>query len=368
MPDDFDTAFEAAWSGGDKAPDVVTPASVDTDPAPATAAVDAPVDPKPAAEGRDEKGRFAPKAADPAATKSTAPVVAKEVPAATSPAPGAVDAPKDYAAGRLTADEKGLLDKLQPEAAVLVRQVLARQEAVHTRRMQEVAKGREAFAAIENVIAPRRAAWARHGTSDAQAVANLLQVEDAFLRDPKGTLQWLARTYNVDLGAASTADPATDQTVNQPWQGEISGLRTTVHQLQQQLQATQQATVGQQVASLDRLVTQFQASHPHKDYLPLVEDRIPSLISQLRATQPELSNEELLTQAYDAALWANPQTRAVLIDAQLAASRASTSEAAKVHAQKARVAGASVNGGTAIAGPAARSSLSDIISAAMSDL
>jgi hypothetical protein len=69
---------------------------------------------------------------------------------------------------------------------------------------------------LETVLAGHRERWKAHGIDDAQAVKNLLTVEQAFTQDPHKTMRWLASQYNVPLTASSQVRCITHVKLNKP--------------------------------------------------------------------------------------------------------------------------------------------------------
>lgn len=227
----------------------------------------------------------------------------------------------DYIVHRLNAEEKALLEGLQPEAQDVVRRVLARQDAAHTRRTQQVNEERKAFASIDEAIAHKRAEWRQvPGLTDAQALRNLIAVEDQFLKDPGGTIKWLAKSYNVDLNALvgrPAAQPAeADASQPIPHNPQIDAIIPRFEALERNwttFEQKQRQTAEQQVASE---IAAFQASHPMKDYFPLIEADVVAEIHKIAAADPTMDRKAMLAEAYDRAIWGNPQTRAIAIQAQ----------------------------------------------------
>jgi uncharacterized protein YicC (UPF0701 family) len=73
---------------------------------------------------------------------------------------------------------------------------------------------------------------------------------------------------------------------------------------------------------------------PLYPFVDNVLDDMSSRVSSIRRTNPAIGHEEALKQAYEAAVWANPETRAVLIGQQQAQAQQSAETLRKVEQAK----------------------------------
>lgn len=216
------------------------------------------------------------------------------------------------------------------------------------RTMEGLASQRATFqeyGLIEQVVGPRRQAWASNGLSPALAIQNLLNLSDFASRDPGQFCLWLADQNNVDLDALLDArDAANAANANLP--PEMRDLQGQVQSLQQQLAGF---TGQQQHAQHQMNVEAVQAFAAEKDtggnlvrpYFADVANDIITLMPSVRAQNPNVHPQELLKRAYDAACYANPSVRQRMQEADNAARAAEQAAAA----ERARHAGSSVNGG-----------------------
>lgn len=310
---------------------------------------------EPAAEKAVEESAATPvsKALAEGAEKSEKPDASpgKEAPSAEADqsATQAEPAP-EYATGRLSAEEKALLEALPRDAQALVKQVLARQDASHTRRMQEIASTRKKYAAIDEVLEQNRERWSRAGLTSDQAVRNLIAVEQHFARDPSAALNWLADKYGVRLqtgnGNAQTSQPQQEAQTKTPY--DLESIRKLI---QEQTQEAIKPFVTQQydqlVNQMETLKQEFQSKHQYKDFLPLVEAQVPGFIQMEQRSNPNGTPMEWLDAATTKALWANEQTKAVLLDAALKEEREKAIGTAKGRVTKAKLAASSVTGAPA---------------------
>lgn len=143
----------------------------------------------------------------------------------------------------------------------------------------------------------------------------------------------IASDYGIDLAnLAGQEAPFVDPQVR-TLQDELSALKS-------QLTGITQQSLQEKRASLEAEVNTF-AADPKHDLFPQVVDDVASLIRTDR--------QMTLAQAYEKAVWANPTTRATMLERQQKAATEAAAQTAKAHAAKAaKAAGSTVR-------PAARS-------------
>jgi hypothetical protein len=267
------------------------------------------------AQPRGPDGKFAPKAGE------TAPVATDT----TGQPPAAVQAPQGI--------DPTVFNSLPPEVQQQVASTVA--------RVEQQAAQYQRYDQLEQVIGPRRQAWAINGVSEAQAVNQLLALSDFAGQSPPDFIQWFAGQHGIDLSALSQQNAANDQFVDPV----VQELREQVNQLTGQLN---HITTGQQQVqynSLVELTAQF-ASEVGTDNQPLrphfaeLGGGILPYINQVKAENPHASPREVLAEAYDRACWATPAVRAKLIASQEANHLADQ----RAKAARAQVAGSSVVG------------------------
>ncbi len=177
------------------------------------------------------------------------------------------------------------------------------------------------------VLEPVKARLQAEGVTPAQAVQRLLSAQAHLERDPITALNWLARSYGVNLsqltqqqqpGQEQTQQPLTDPRV-ETLQQRIDRLETEA-----QTRAKQEAETFEQTLKSD--VDKFRAS-PEHPYFDDVKTDMAGLLSAGTA--------EDLKDAYEKAVWVNPTVRAKVLDDQRKAEATKAAEAAA----KARQAG-----------------------------
>jgi len=318
--------------------------------------------PEPAADApdraRDEHGRFAAKPSEdeqePAAVEAEAP------PAVEAPTefPGqetggeVIEAPQSWSAA-----DKEVFKTLPPEA----RKVIAHRESERDALLQQVSQAARQYQtrvqSIDQALAPYMPRLRMVGVNEGnlgQMIGQWAAIANALDTQPEDAIKYLAKQSGVDLSklhgeqSQEVEDPLVVmmnqklQEVLDPIQkqlGSITGNMTT----QQQAVEIQrhQETVSEIQRFAEERDAQGNLAHPHFD---TVFDDMKPLVAMLRQQQPQASNAELLSAAYDRAAWANSETRSRMLSEQRKAEEAKRKQAAEAAAAEARRKGVTVAG------------------------
>lgn len=191
-------------------------------------------------------------------------------------------------------------------------QVMDRYKAMegdYTKKTQEIAKYRKRNEALDEIYGPFRDDFQRAGMDEVAATRQLLAAHKYLREDPQQALKWLAKSYGVDLTAVND-DTATDEYADpqmKAMQQQIAQLQGTINNQQQQAQNMQKQEVQ---AMIDNFQTAKDVDgnlkHPHFD---VVQNQMSGLISSGVAKDIE--------SAYEMAVYANPETRAKVLDEQV---------------------------------------------------
>lgn len=197
------------------------------------------------------------------------------------------------------------------------------------------------YDAIEQqILGPRRQAFAAEGSNPVVALNQLFQLSDFAGRDPGNFVLWFAQSRNLDLDAlldARDAQQTADPTVRQ-LQGQVQQLTGTLNTFQQgQAQAEQQARLNEVQTFASET---DEAGGLKRPYLTDVMDAWATQITAFRTANPSMPNTEVLQKAYDAACWGDPGVRTKM--QQAANTQQRQQDAARVAAAK--QAGSSVTG------------------------
>lgn len=147
-----------------------------------------------------------------------------------------------------------------------------------------------------------------------------------------GVLRGMAQMAGVDL--ASIPPPSEIEKQLAPYTQQIQTLQNQINQQNQQ-------TTSQQDNAINQAITVFEAAvgengsleHP---YFRNVEEDMIILLPQIRQQNPHFSHAEVLKQAYDKSIWANPETRQQLQTQQGKKADEEHKRKAKAVADKAR--------------------------------
>lgn len=317
--DSLSQAFEAD-RGGDEGGSTVTPVTPKPEPA-AQATTETAAAPR--ADGRDAQGRFAPKTD----IQTQTPAAPEAQPTPTGQAEP-IQPPASW-----SAPAKAAFAALPP----IVQGEIAKREADVNRGFEERAAALKRYEPIEQLLAPRRDQLAARGVDEATFLKTLFAASDWLDRDPVSAMRELMRQYGVHpqhLGAQPTGQQPQPAAQQHP---AISALAQQVQSLQTQLS---QRTQAEQAQRQNAVLSEIQAfsNDPANVYFENVREDMIGLLHSGRAKD--------LKGAYDMAVWANPETRALL-----QADAAKKAEAERLSAQRQQTNGARRAAGSVTGSP-----------------
>lgn len=223
-------------------------------------------------------------------------------------------------------------------------------EADYTRRVQEVAHVRRESDELKEIFKPFADAMASDGMTIPQAVRQLAAAHQKLVSDPVNGIHWLAQKYGIDLKQA--ADGSTQQGQLDP---NVRMLQEKIAQLEAGFNGQRSAQQEQeQKANLSK-VEQFAEEKDAQGQLlrPHFDDVAKDISMLLRAARD--AGEQLsLQDAYDRAIYANPNTRQKVLAAKDAERQAKETEERTRKANAARNAGFDVKGEGAATSVAAK--------------
>ena len=274
---------------------------------------------------RGPDGKFIPKT-EAAPKVEAAPVEPNPAPTKAEPQP-VVSAPTSWAA-----DKRALLDKADPALRDYV--------ALREKQQQEgVAKLKAEYegklgnlAPIAEALRPVEARLKVNNIHPAQYVSNLAAADEALRTNPQQAIREIARMYGIDLGSVQAGGNQGQQPMIDP---NLAALQQRLEQterfLNSRLQAEQQEKQTQVLSLIDRF-----KSDPANEHFEAVEADMLPMVAHIKATRPDMSPEQVLKEAYDRAVHANPETRAKVFAAQQAAQEAQRKAEAEKKASEAR--------------------------------
>lgn len=277
-----------------------------------------------AQEARDARGRFAKKEpaapVDPAAVVDTTSKDNAESNISTAPKPA--EAPAGW-----TTEAKAEWLKLTP----------AVQQAV-IKRENEISEGGRRWSeekrTYEETLAPLRQAAQKYGLQDKEGLQRLLVANDFLERDPEAAIDWFAKNYGVEIQIIGRKQQPQAQPQPQPFVDPSLAVVT------RELETIKQTLAERETAEIEQTINSFRNDqHPHFD-------KVRATMGQLITAGKAANMEE----AYEQAIWLDPEIRAGLITAQAARTAEEAKTKAREQAEKARKAGVSVPGGSPVNG------------------
>lgn len=264
-------------------------------------------------------------------------------PSETAEAPKEVDQPQEQTAPEAqkvapigeapvswSAEMKAKFGTLPPEVQ---NYVLQRDKETHE-HISKLGNAVASFRPIGETLKQYEDTFKSKGIGYADGISQLLRAQRALDTNPVAAIAELANAYGVDLGrlAGGPENPQQSALLS-----EVNTLKSELATLRQSVSQREAAERAQRSASLEDAVTKFSADKP--DFEELADD-IATLVSAMVRQNPKASHGEILKEAYDKARWANPKTRAKLVEEQTKAAEQKRIEEAKKNAAAAKAASA----------------------------
>lgn len=216
---------------------------------------------------------------------------------------------------------------LDKEGQRIVGKRLKEQESGFEKRMEKLSAKEKSLDALNQTLEPYREQFALQGVDEATAVKQLLAANQFLQAQPVEAIKWLAQSAGVDLSQLSEA-PAEQEYVDpqvSELKEEINSLKGILAQFQGQQQQQTTAAVQTQIQEFaTRTDADGNVLHPYFD-------RVREQMGRLMQT----GQAESLDQAYETAIWANPEIRSeMLAKERSAVEQARKSRIAKATKQK----------------------------------
>jgi len=216
------------------------------------------------------------------------------------------------------------------------------QQAYFTQKSQELAQGQRALSSLESTITPHIQRIQLDGETLEGRLGELLAMDQMYAEDPESTILMLMENSGVNpqdllYTGSQVLDP------------QIGQLRDELNDLRDEYSSYKENAEGQQVQQLsgtiDQIVNSVDASgQPLFPYWDMLQGHIEALTPQIRQSYPTATVEQVLTEAYNEALWQHPRTRQQMIDRQVQEKMTSSKADQKKRVQKAKKASSSIKG------------------------
>ena len=294
-------------------------------------------------DGRDDKGRFAPKAkADepaPAGQEAAPPPTSPQ--AEPAPQPAAAAPNQDVAPDTFSAAGKLAYKDASPD---LKKEIWKREQDMRA-GLQQYRESHQVVSTLLQSCSPYIPAIQASGSNLSQAIPYALQKVYEINTNPAASILQIAAQANIDLsqlvqqGGQQQANP------------ELMQLRQQLAEMQQQLHGNQQSVQQEQERQGQQLIEQFR-SDPKNLYFSNVE---PQVLGLLRSGLVQGATPlERLNNAYAQACRLNDEVSAAINAQQQREAEQKRFAEAKAKAASAKRAGFDVAGSGALAGKAAR--------------
>lgn len=198
----------------------------------------------------------------------------------------------------------------------------------------------QTFEGIDQLIAPRRQAWAMNGMTEQSALTQLFALSDFATHSPVDFVRWFAGSQGINLGALAQGG------------GQSQQVDPVIAQMQQQLEQLTgtigQQTQAQQQQATERVVNSIVAfaeekgtdGQPLRPYFQELGGAVKPYVEAVRDQYPNWTHTQILQEAYERACWATPTIRTRMQQAESAKLLADRTG----QASRARAAAVSVNG------------------------
>lgn len=227
-----------------------------------------------------------------------------------------------------------------------------RDRALHQERNKIQTQLRN-FDALNQVIQPRSREMALGG-GPAAVIGRLFALNDAANENPAGFVQWFAKQNGIDLASlvAGSSQQAPVDPQYQTLQNELAQTKRALLELGNTVRGGVQTRESEQqnamLQTIDKWSQEKEADgSPKRPYFDRLEGHILALLPNARSANPTGSPTDWLNDAYEAAVYANPETRQAVQQQERAKAEAKQRADAVKAAEAARTAGASISGGTA---------------------
>jgi len=266
-------------------------------------------------------GKFTKKPLEAKAPVEAAPAQESEVKTEVAPTPQAKEPPKSWAK-----EKHAIWAGLTPEAQDLI---LSREAQVNEgfAKYQGI---EPKFKELDAVLSPLDPMISSYGTTRGQFVKQLTDWHMALSNNPLEAFPALMRAYGFNP-QGSSAQPSND--LIDPLRPVLSQYEQGISEAKREAQEARRALDEMQRSQVSRDIAKWAEGKPHYE-------KVRQQMGLLIKSAAEVGQELSLDDAYDQAVWANPETRDALKKAEFEAQVKAQKEAA----EKARI--AAISAGT----------------------
>lgn len=238
-----------------------------------------------------------------------------------------------------TSEARERFANLDPETQAYIVQ-REQEQAAGVAKLKETFESKAAIAdEFTEIVRPYEAQMRAEGATPAQAVQTLLNTAQILRtgspQQKEAIIRQTAQQFGVNLSAPEPGelDEFADPNVA-ALQQQVADLTNFITQQMQTTQAeTERGIISEVEAFSSAKNDKGEPLRPH--YSAVEADMIP-LIAAIRGQHPGKSNAEVLSEAYDRAVYANPETRKLVLESEAKAAEAKRLEDAKKAATEAK--------------------------------
>ena len=201
------------------------------------------------------------------------------------------------------------------------------------------------YAQIESALAPMTSRLQQNGVSKAEYVKNLVAADQLLQRDPVRGLTEIAALYGINLAAfmqqKTQQAPTNHETQKKLDENYLDpAIQPLASKIEKLEKAQQEEALRRRQIEQEKLVAEVNDFASKQKYWSKIEQQIIPLVSALKKSNPRVSNQEILKEAYEIACFRNPEVKAQLQQEE----RAKQVQQTNAKSQAAKRAGASVTG------------------------
>ena len=204
-------------------------------------------------------------------------------------------------------------------------------------KTEGISEFRKTYDPVDKIFEPYRNQLIMAGLTPADVIGRWAAAEQMLQNEPVKAIQYLMQQYNIPQDVLSAEEVSEDP--------DIAKLRNEINALRQDYTTRQQTDQQQSQEAISNQIQQFVQEKDESGNLthPYFEDVTADIVGLAKAEwsqgrKPDLNN------LYERAVWANPETRAKLQDAQQKAASKAAEKEAQRKAKEAKAAAASITG------------------------
>lgn len=259
---------------------------------------------------RDETGKFASKAPEKVEPDAKPSDASTDTPASPAPAGEAPKPPVSW-----PQDKAEAWSKLDPDA----RDYILKREAEVAKGFQTTAEKYKPLEEVDRLLEPYKAKLEAEGLSPVQGIQRLLRAQDIMERNPIEGLNWLARSYGVNLGQLAAQPAGQEQTQQPPIDPRVETLQQRLDRIEADAASRAKLEAETFEQSLKQEVEKYRTSPEH----PYFDEVRPQMAALLNAGEADD-----VPDAYKKAVWLNEAVRARVLEDQRKAEATKAAEAA----------------------------------------